>query len=53
MPEPPMERSPYDFGNEDNSQATNSTSNTMNIEENDPFAAFGEQEEISDNDLPF
>ena len=52
MPEPPMEKSPYDFGN-DNSSTASSTSNTMNIEENDPFAAFGEQEEISDNDLPF
>ena len=50
MPEPPMEKSPYDFGGETPSA---SSSNTMNIEENDPFAAFGEQEEISDNDLPF
>ena len=51
MPEPPVERSPYDFAAETGSQ--NNSSNTMNIEENDPFAAFGEQEEISDNDLPF
>ena len=50
MPEPPMEKSPYDFGGE---TPSTSSSNTMNIEENDPFAAFGEQEEISDNDLPF
>ena len=52
MPEPPMEKSPYDFGTETSSSQT-SVSTTMNIEENDPFAAFGEQEEISDNDLPF
>ena len=50
MPEPPMEKSPYDFGGETPSA---SSSNTMNIEENDPFASFGEQIEISDNDLPF
>lgn len=49
MPEPPMEKSPYDFGE----ATTNNTSNSMNIEENDPFASFGEQVEISDNDLPF
>ena len=48
MPEPPVEKSPYDFGGE-----SNQGSNTMNIEENDPFASFGEQVEISDNDLPF
>ena len=53
MPEPPMEKSPYDFGNETPVSNSNTASNTMNIEENDPFAAFGEQEEISDNDLPF
>ena len=47
MPEPPMEKSPYDFGEE------TSSNNTMNIDDNDPFAAFGEQVEISDNDLPF
>ena len=51
MPEPPVEKSPYDFTEESGSQ-TNS-SNTMNIEENDPFASFGEQIEISDNELPF
>jgi len=49
MPEPPMEKTPYDFGSDNQ----NTSSNTMSIEENDPFAAFGEQEEISDNDLPF
>jgi len=49
MPEPPVEKSPYDFGEE----SSTNTSNTMNIEENDPFASFGEQVEISDNDLPF
>ena len=50
MPEPPIEKTPYDFGEEkeETSQAT------MNVEdEKDPFAAFGEQVEISDNDLPF
>ena len=51
MPEPPVqsEPTPYDF-------ADNASSNkpTMNIEdEKDPFASFGEQVEISDNDLPF
>ena len=50
MPEPPMEQTPYDFGNNNQS---NSSNNTMNIDDNDPFAAFGEQVEISDNDLPF
>ena len=53
MPEPPMEKSPYDFGNDTPVSNSNTASNTMNIDENDPFAAFGEQEEISDNDLPF
>ena len=48
MPEPPVEKSPYDFGDDSETQT-----NTMNIEENDPFASFGEQVEISDNDLPF
>ena len=51
MPEPPVEKSPYDFGEE--TSASNNSSNTMSIEENDPFASFGEQVEISDNDLPF
>ena len=52
MPEPPMqsEPTPYDFA--DNSTSSNKT--TMNIDdEKDPFASFGEQVEISDNDLPF
>lgn len=53
MPEPPMEKSPYDFGESNPRTETNSSANTMNIDDNDPFAAFGEQEEISDNDLPF
>lgn len=57
MPEPPVERTPYDFA-EDTTSSTPATSNnstpTMNIEdEKDPFASFGEQIEISDNDLPF
>ena len=51
MPEPPVEKSPYDFA-DDNSTVSNN--DTMNVEdEKDPFAAFGEQVEISDNDLPF
>ena len=54
MPEPPMEKSPYDFGESNpTSSNSNNSANTMNIDDNDPFAAFGEQEEISDNDLPF
>ena len=53
MPEPPMEKSPYDFGNDTPVSNSNNSANTMNIDDNDPFAAFGEQEEISDNDLPF
>ena len=55
MPEPPVEKSPYDFA-EDNSgsNTTTSSNETMNVEdEKDPFASFGEQVEISDNDLPF
>lgn len=54
MPEPPMqnEPTPYDFM--DNSTPSNNNRPTMNIdEEKDPFAAFGESVEISDNDLPF
>lgn len=54
MPEPPMtkEPTPYDFAEETPSSTNNQP--TMNIEdEKDPFAAFGEQIEISDNDLPF
>ena len=51
MPEPPVEKTPYDFGNETKEESTPST---MDVEdEKDPFAAFGEQVEISDNDLPF
>ena len=54
MPEPPVEKTPYDFANENNDTPAdnNSNNNTMDTEE-DPFAAFGEQVEISDNDLPF
>lgn len=55
MPEPPMEKTPYDFADETpSSQPRQSSQPTMNIEdEKDPFASFGEQVEISDNDLPF
>lgn len=58
MPEPPMERTPYDFGEENTSTEATPTNSentkTMNIEEEkDPFASFGEQVELSDNDLPF
>ncbi|MBQ8681419.1 MAG: single-stranded DNA-binding protein [Bacilli bacterium] len=55
MPEPPIERTPYDFAEEvPSSNTAPSASQTMNIEdEKDPFASFGEQVEISDNDLPF
>ena len=63
MPEPPVERYSYDFGNNNNqsdaktpydfSDETKETNeNTMDMEK-DPFASFGEQVEISDNDLPF
>ncbi len=55
IPEPPVEKTPYDFANDNNdktSENNNSNNNTMDTEE-DPFAAFGEQVEISDNDLPF
>ena len=53
MPEPPVEKTPYDFANDnDNTSSNNNIDNTMDTEE-DPFAAFGEQVEISDNDLPF
>ena len=52
MPEPPVERTPYDFAEDIPSSAPSAP--TMNIEdEKDPFAAFGESVEISDNDLPF
>ncbi len=55
MPEPPMEKSPYDFAEPTPEVSTPAnTTPTMNVEdEKDPFAAFGEQVEISDNDLPF
>jgi len=47
MPEPPMEKSPYDFAD------NNSNVNASVEVEKDPFASFGESIEISDNDLPF
>ena len=53
MPEPPMERTPYDFG-DNNTIDTPNTTPTMDMnDEKDPFESFGEQVEISDNDLPF
>ncbi len=48
MPEPPVEKTPYDFADD-----SSSSSNTTDIDDNDPFASFGESIEISDNDLPF
>ena len=57
MPEPPMQQSaneptPYDFA--DQTPSSQPSQPTMNIEDDkDPFAAFGESVEISDNDLPF
>ena len=54
MPEPPVEKTPYDFANDNNvSSSSNSNINESMDTEEDPFAAFGEQVEISDNDLPF
>ena len=51
LPEPPQEKTPYDFAGEASNE---NTTPTMNVEdEKDPFASFGEQIEISDNDLPF
>lgn len=52
MPEPPMEKTPYDFANDNQPTNNSSTPETMDTEK-DPFASFGEQIEISDNDLPF
>lgn len=52
MPEPPVEKTPYDFAGGNDNKA--SSIPMMNVEdEKDPFAAFGEAAEISDNDLPF
>lgn len=59
MPEPPMQQTstpneptPYDFANQ--TPSSQPSQPTMNIEDDkDPFAAFGESVEISDNDLPF
>ena len=57
MPEPPVERTPYDFAGDNGSTTSNEpqkSNQTMNVEEEkDPFASFGEEIEISDNDLPF
>lgn len=50
MPEPPVEKTPYDFANDN--QTSQPNTETMDTEK-DPFASFGEQVEISDNDLPF
>lgn len=51
MPEPPQEKTPYDFGGE---ETTTTENQSMNVnDDQDPFASFGEQVEISDNDLPF
>ena len=54
MPEPPVEKTPYDFADNNGTTRENNQTeaDTMSTEE-DPFAAFGEQVEISDNDLPF
>lgn len=53
MPEPPIEKSPYDFGDTTSTQQS-ANSQTLNLnEEKDPFEAFAETVEISDNDLPF
>jgi single-strand DNA-binding protein len=58
MPEPPVQKTPYDFGAGSNESVSNVSSsavvsdNTMDVEK-DPFESFGEQIEISDNDLPF
>ena len=55
MPEPPVERTPYDFaGNSESANEVQQSKPTMNVEEEkDPCASFGEEIEISDNDLPF
>lgn len=53
MPEPPMEKTPYDFGGEESMNVSSSKSVESVDMEKDPFAAFGEEIEISDNDLPF
>ena len=52
MPEPPMEKTPYDFG-DNNTSSSSQTADTVVEVEKDPFASFGESVEISDNDLPF
>ena len=52
MPEPPVEKTPYDFGEDTEKEQAATPSMDVN-DEKDPFASFGEQVEISDNDLPF
>lgn len=52
MPEPPVEKTPYDFANDSTNNSTPAKEETMDADK-DPFASFGEQVEISDNDLPF
>ncbi len=52
MPEPPMEKTPYDFGDNDNNTVAEVSHETVEVEK-DPFANFGESIEINDNDLPF
>lgn len=49
MPEPPVEKTPYDFPNDNE---TSNTTDTVDVEK-DPFENFGESIEVSDNDLPF
>lgn len=54
MPEPPMEKTPYDFADGGNEQSSNNSNDNDSIDgDSDPFASFGEQIEIDDNDLPF
>ena len=54
MPEPPVEKTPYDFGGNEQSSPLNNNEQKESVElDKDPFASFGEQIEISDNDLPF
>ena len=52
MPEPPVEKTPYDFADDSSNNSTSAKEDTMDPAK-DPFASFGEQVEISDNDLPF
>lgn len=52
MSEPPVEKTPYDFADDSSNNSTSAKEDTMDASK-DPFASFGEQVEISDNDLPF